>query len=143
MKLYTTTSVAEKQRIVENNEKRKREEMERQQQQTLQQQQMQIQQQQQIAQMQEEQANKRHQEDNEVKILIAQIESKAEADRLQLMGGTDAMTMEQKYNLEKEKLSENARQFNENLALQKKKQSDDVRLKEQQIKATLQKSNHK
>ena len=143
MKLYTTTSVAEKQRIVENNEKRKREEMEQQQQQALQQQQMQLQQQQQIAQMQEEQANKRHQEDNEVKILIAQIDSKAEADRLQLMGGTDAMTIEQKYNLEKEKLSESARQFNENLALQKKKQSDDARLKEQQIKATLKKSNSK
>ena len=37
--------------------------------------------------------------------------------------------------LEREKLSENARQFNEKLSLDKKKQADDARLKEQQIKA--------
>ena len=59
------------------------------------------------------------------------------------MGGADAMTMEQKLNLERDKLSENARQFNENLALQKKKQSDDARLKEGQIKASMKKSNNK
>lgn len=143
MKIYTTMSVAEKQRIVETNEKRKREEAQQQQQQQLQLQQQQLQQQQQQAQMQQEQNYKIHKEDNEVKILIAQIDSKAEADRLALMGGSDAMTMQQKYDIEKEKLSESARQFNENIALQKKKQSDDARLKEQQIKATLKKNTSK
>lgn len=136
MKLYTTTSVAEKQRMVEANERRKREEAQQQQQQAQQLQQQQLQQQQQIAQAQIDAENKRHKEDNELKLLVAQINSKAEADRLQLMGGSDAMTMQQKFDIEKSKLSESARQFNENLALQKKKQSDDTRIKEMQIRQT-------
>ena len=136
MKLYTTTSVAEKQRMVETNERRKREEAQQQQQQAQQLQQQQLQQQQQIAQAQIDAENKRHKEDNELKLLVAQINSKAEADRLQLMGGSDAMTMQQKFDIEKSKLSESARQFNENLALQKKKQSDDTRIKEMQIQQT-------
>ena len=140
MKLYTTTSMAEKQRMIEGNERRKREEAQQQQQQALQQQQAQLQQQQQIAQMQEEQENKRHQEELENKILIAQIDSKAEADRLALMGGSDAMTMQQKYQIEKDKLSESARQFNENLQLQKKIQADTIMIKEKQIKADLKKN---
>lgn len=143
MKLYTILGVSEKIRVVETCEQRKRAELEQQQQQVLQQQQMQLQQQQQIAQMQAEQENKRHQEDNEVKILIAQINSKAEEDRLSLMGGSDAMTIQQKYDIEKEKLSENARQFDANLTLQKQKLAADTRVKEKQIQATLKKNNNK
>lgn len=134
MKLYTTTSIAEKQRMVEANEKRRREESVQQQQQQMQMQQQQMQQKQQLAQMQQELDYKKHREKLETEILVAQINSKAEADRLQLMGGSDAMTMEQKISLEKEKLSENARQFNERLSLDRKKQADDVRIKEQQNK---------
>ena len=134
MKIYTTRSTAEKQRMVEANEKRRREDAQQQQQQQMQMQQAELQQQQQIAQMQAEQQYKMHQEDNELKLLVAQINSKAEADRLALMGGSDAMTMQQKFALEKEKLSESARQFNENLALEKKKQADDIRIKEKQLK---------
>lgn len=143
MRLYTSCSVAEKQRIVENNERRKREEAQQQQQQAMQQQQMQLQQQQQIAEMQEEQANKRHQEELENKILIAQIDSKAEADRMALMGGADAMSVQQKFAIEKEKISESARQFDENLALQKKTQADNARLQEKKIRASIQKNNSK
>lgn len=134
MKLFTTRSVAEKQRMVEANEKRKREEAVQQQQQAQQMQQAELQQKQQIAQMQQELEYKMHREKLETEILVAQINSKAEADRLELMGGSDALTMEQKVSLEKEKLSENARQFNEKLSIDKKKQADDARLKEQQIK---------
>ena len=143
MKIYTTISTAEKQRIVEANEKRKREEAQQQQQQQMQMQQQQMQMQAQEAQQQQELQYKMHQEKLENNILVAQINSKAEADRLELMGGSDAMNMEQKLALEKEKLSESARQFNENLALQKKKQSDDARLKERQINATLKKNSSK
>ena len=53
------------------------------------------------------------------------------------------MTMQQKFQLEKDKLSENAKQFSERLALDKKKQSDDARLKELQIKTTAKKNNNK
>lgn len=143
MKLYTTLSTAEKQRMVENNEKKKKEEAMQQQQQQLQMQQAQLQQQAQQAQMEQELKYRMHQEEMENNILVATINSKAEADRLQLMGGSDAINMEQKLNLEREKLSENARQFNEQLSLEKKKQSDDARLKELQIRTTARKSNSK
>lgn len=143
MKLYTTKSVAEKQRMVEANEKRKREEAMQQQQQQQQMQEAQLQQQAQQAQAEQELKYKMHQEELENNILVAQINSKAEADRLQLMGGSDAMNMSQKLALEKEKLSEEARQFDANLSFLKQKQKDDVKVKEQQIKASLKKSSSK
>ena len=143
MKIYTTKSTAEKTRMVENNEKQRREEAMQQQQQQLQMQQAQLQQQAQQAQAEQELKYRMFQEEMENNLLVAQINSKAEADRLQLMGGADAMTMEQKLSLEREKLSENARQFNEKLALDKKAQADDARLKEQQIKASVKKSTSK
>ena len=143
MKLYTTRSVTEKQRMVENNEKRRKEEAQQQQQEQLQMQQAQLQQQAQQAQAEQELKYKMFQEEMENNLLVAQINSQAELARLQLVGGSDEMTMEQKLALEREKLSENARQFNENLSFQKQKQKDDVRVKEQQIKATIKKNNSK
>ena len=143
MKLYTIKSVAEKQRIVEANEKRKREEAMQQQQQAMQQQQAQLQQQAQQAQMEQELKYKMHQEEMENNILVAEINSKAEEQRMAIQGGADSMTMQQKFQMEKDKLSENARQFNDKLALDKKKQADDARLKELQIKTTAKKSNNK
>ena len=143
MKIYTTRSTAEKTRMVENNEKRRREEAMQQQQQNLQMQQAQLQQQAQQAQMEQELKYKMHQEELENNILVAEINSKAEAERMEMMGGSDAMTMQQKFQLEKDKLSENAKQFSERLALDKKKQVDDARLKELQIKTTAKKSNNK
>ena len=143
MRIFTTKSTAEKTRMVENNEKRRREEAMQQQQQQMQQQQAQLQQQAQQAQMELELKYKMHQEELENNILVSQIQAKAEADRLELMGGSDALTMQQKFQLEKDKLSENARQFNDKLALDKKKQADDARLKEQQIKATLKSKSNK
>ena len=139
MKLYTTKSTAEKQRIVEGNEKRKREEAMQQQQQQQQLQEHQLQQQAQQAQAEQELKYKMFQEEMENNILVAQINSKAEADRMAIMNDDAA---EDKA-LEREKLSEEARQFNENLAFLKQKQKDDVKVKEQQIKATLKKSTNK
>ena len=139
MKLYTTKSTAEKQRIVEGNEKRKREEALQQQQQQQQLQEQQLQQQAQQAQAEQELKYKMFQEEMENNILVAQINSKAEADRMAIMNDDAA---EDKA-LEREKLSEEARQFNESLAFQKQKQKDDVKVKEQQIQATLKKSTNK
>ena len=139
MKLYTTKSTAEKQRIVEANEKRKREEAQQQAQQQQQMQEQQLQQQAQIAQAQQEMQYQIHQDEMENNILVAQINSKAEADRMAIMNNDAA---EDKA-LEREKLSEEARQFNENLSFLKQKQKDDVKVKEQQIQATLKKSSSK
>lgn len=143
MKIYTTRSTAEKTRMVENNEKRRREEAMQQQQQNLQIQQAQLQQKQQQAQMEQELKYKMHQEEMENNILVAEINSKAEMARLQITGGDSLLSQQQQLQLEKDKLSENARQFNDRLSLDKKKQADDARLKELQIKTTVKKSNNK
>ncbi len=139
MKIYTTKSTSEKTRMVEANEKKRREEAQQQQQQQQQLQEQQMQQQAQIAQAQQEMQYKMHQEELENNILVAQINSEAEKERYAIMNDDAA---EDKA-LEREKLSEEARQFNENLALQKQKQRDDVMIKEKQIKASLQKSSSK
>ena len=135
MKIYTTRSTSEKQRIVENNEKMKREEAQQQQQQQMQLQQQQLQQQAQAAQAQQELQYKMHTEELENNILVAEINSQAEKERFAIMNDDAA---EDKA-LEREKLSEEARQFDANLELEKKKQADDVMIKEKQIKASLKK----
>lgn len=139
IKIYLTKSPVEKQRLIERYE----EKMEQQQQQAQQQQQQQFEQQlQQNAQIEQARLDREyqmHQEKLQTQILTAQINSSAEADRLALMNHDN----DEANTLEREKISENARQFNERLALDKKKQADDARLKEKQIQATKQKSNNK
>lgn len=129
MKLYTTTSLAEKQRIIELDEQKMQEMAQQQQAQQLQQQQQELQ-----AKMQMEQAKldmeyRMHTEKLQTEILVAQINSQAEADRLVLMNHDN----DEANVLEREKLAEQARQFNAKLDLDKKKQSDDARLKEKEI----------
>jgi hypothetical protein len=140
MGLYTTTSMAEKRRMVEANEKRIKEQQQQQQQQQMQQQQMQLEQQAQIAQAQLEQQYRMHQEDNETKIYVAEINSRAEADRLALMNMEHGLTSEQEIQLQEKKLEQEAKQFGEKLALDKEKHKDDVRLKEKQIAKSNSKS---
>ncbi len=137
MRLYTTKSTAEKQRIVEANEKRKREEAMQQAQQQQQLQEAQLQQQAQQAQAEQELKYKMFQEEMENNILVAQINGEAEKERMAIMNDDAAKDKE----FDREKLSEEARQFNENLNFLKQKQKDDVRIKEQQIKASTKKSN--
>lgn len=136
MKLYTTTSIAEKQRMVEANEKRKQEEIQRQQQQQMQLQQQQLQQQQQLGEQKIQQEFQMHQEDNETKILIAQINGVAEAQRLEMMNKEDGITSDQQFALEQQKLNQEAVEFEkslekdrEKLEFEKKKHDDDVKLK--------------
>lgn len=129
MKLYTTTSLAEKQRIIELDEQKMQEMAQQQQAQQLQQQQQELQ-----AKMQMEQAKldmeyRMHTEKLQTEILVAQINSQAESDRLALMNHDN----DEANVLEREKLAEQARQFNAKLDLDKKKQSDDARLKEKEI----------
>lgn len=132
MKLFTTTSTAEKQRMVEANEKRIREQQMQQQQEQLQLQQQQIQMQAQQQEAQRQMQYQMHQEDNETKLLVAQINSVAESQRFAMMNHDN----DEANALEREKIAEGARQFNERLALDKKKAADDARLKEKQINKT-------
>ena len=136
MKLYTTKSIAEKIRIVENDEKRRQEMQQQQQQQQMQIEQQKIQMQQMIAQHEQEVQYRMHQEDNQTKILVAEINARAEAERMAIINHEDGLTKVQQLELEQDKLAENKRQFDEKLALDKQRQKDDARLKEKQIAKT-------
>jgi hypothetical protein len=129
IKTHQTRSLAEKAKLIEADERRRQEMAQQQQQQEMQLEQQKLQQQAQIEQMKQEMEYRMHQEDNQVKILCAQINSQAEADRLALMNHDN----DEANVLEREKLAEQARQFNAKLDLDKKKQSDDARLKEKEI----------
>lgn len=132
MKLYSSASLAEKQRMVEINENQM---IERQQQQAkieqqLQQQQLEMQSKQAEAQMQQEdELNKR---DNETKIIIAEINAQSKQQ--------DDGIIEPEDPTQKQELLEKIRQFNENLKLnrdkldlERRKHEDDVKLKEKAL----------
>ena len=138
MKLYSSCSIAEKQRMVESNEKRMQEQQEQQQQQQMQLAQETLQQKTQIEQAKMEQEYRMNVEDNDTKVLIAQINSQAEADRLALMNHD----YEEDVYTEKDKadLAERIREFdaklkldNEKLAFEKSKAKKDQELKARQI----------
>lgn len=131
MKLYSSSSIAEKQRLVERDEQRIQER-------NAQTQQQQLETQQQIAQMELEQKNAELQQrdqanirDNETRIIIAQINAENSNDGVE----------EPEYSEEaKANLMEKIRQFDEKLKLDRERLSfdkdkfkEDVRLKEKQI----------
>lgn len=143
MDLFSTASLAEKKRLVAANEKKMQEMQQQQQQQQMQMQQQQMQMQAQMEQAKMQQEYQMHQEDNETKIVVAEINSQAESQRFAMMNHDN----DEANVLEREKLAETARQFNEKLKqddkkleLDKQKQKDDARLKEKQINVAKTKS---
>ena len=138
MKLYSSASLAEKQRLIENNERQIQERN-----QQLQQQQAQIEEQKNQAALQMKQAEldqkrEANQLDNETKILIAQIQA---ATKNIEVNGEDGGIKDTEYSQEsKDKLMEQIREFDERLKLDreklefdKDKARSDARLKEKQI----------
>jgi hypothetical protein len=141
LKLYSSDSIAEKTRMMEEAERQAQEMQQQQQQQQLQMQQQQLEQQAQIAQQQQEMQYKMHQEDNETKILVAQINSRAEEQRFAIMQEENGMTREQEVTLKQSELEQRKREFAETLKqnkakldLEVKKHNDDVALKRQQLR---------
>ena len=138
MKIYGSCSLAEKQRIIENDERRMREQAQQAQQQELQAQQQQAQMEQQTELQKMQQEDLLNQRDNETKILVAQINAQAKQDSSaeDLNDGIEEPMSE----ADRAKLKESIRQFNEKmklerekLAVQKEKNAEDARLKEKQI----------
>ena len=138
MKLYSSASLAEKQRLIENNERQIQERN-----QQLQQQQAQIEEQKSQAELQMKQAEldqKRdaNQLDNETKILIAQIQA---ATKNIEINGEDGGIKDVEYSQEaKDKLKEQVREFDlrlkldrDKLNLDKEKAKKDAELKLKQI----------
>jgi hypothetical protein len=132
MKIYTTSSTSEKQRMIELYERKQKQEQEQQQQQQMQLQQQQLQQQAQENQMKMQQEYQINKDNNETKLLVAQINAQAESQRYALMNDGTVSDNE----LKEKKLSEQVRQFDERmqqqadkLAFEKQKHSDDVQEK--------------
>lgn len=136
MKIYNSSSIAEKQRMIEEDERRIREMAQQQQQQELQaqQQQAELQRQTELEKMQHEDAlNIR---DNETKILIANINAQSKLEDTKEEDGIQEPISEEA----KAKLREQIREFNEKMELeraklefQKDKQKQDASLKSRQI----------
>lgn len=129
IKMFTTTSTAEKQRMIEIYERKQKQEQEQQQQQQMQIQQQQLQQQAQEAQMKMQQEYQINKDNNETKLLVAQINSQAESQRYALMNNGTVNDNE----LKEKKLSEQIRQFDERmqqqadkLSFEKKKHADEI-----------------
>lgn len=138
MKLYGSASLAEKQRLIENNERQIQERN-----QQLQQQQAQIEEQKNQAALQMKQAEldqkrEANQLDNETKLLIAQIQA---ATKNIEVNGEDGGIKDTEYSQEsKDKLMEQIREFDEKIKLDKErlefdkdKARSDAKLKEKQI----------
>lgn len=138
MKLYSSASLAEKQRLIENNERQIQERN-----QQLQQQQAQIEEQKNQATLQMKQAEldqkrEANQLDNETKLLIAQIQA---ATKNIEVNGEDGGIKDTEYSQEsKDKLMEQIREFDEKIKLDKErlkfdkdKARSDAKLKEKQI----------
>lgn len=138
MKIYGSSSLAEKQRMVENDERKIREMAQQQQQQQLQAQQQQAQMQQQTEMQKMQQEDMLNQRDNETKILVAQInaQSKLQDSEVDINDGIKEPMSEEAA----AKLREQIREFDakmilerEKLKAQRDKQEEDARLKEKQI----------
>ena len=134
MKLYTETSLASKQRYIEADERKKLEQQQQQQQQEMQMQQQQLQVKQQIAQQQQELQYQMHKEDNETKILVAQINASAEWDRYAMIQEENGITKQQELEFKNKQLELDSKQFDAKLKLDQQKHKDDIAIKEKQLK---------
>lgn len=131
MRLYSSSSLAEKQRLVEKDEQaiQARNAQAQQQQMQAQQQIVQLENEQRLAEMQQkEQANIR---DNETKIIVAQIQASSKED-----GISEPETNEDRANLREKirEFDEKMRLEKEKLSFEREKHSDDVRIKEKSLK---------
>ena len=136
MKLYNSVSLAEKQRIVENDERKIQERNQQMQQQQLQMQQQEAQMKQQAEMAKMEQENLLNERDNETKIIVAQISASAKAKENEENDGIQEPMSEDA----REKLREQIREFDARLALDrerlqfdKDKAKTDAELKRKQI----------
>ena len=122
MRLYSSASLSEKQRLIEKNENDIKESQQQQQQQQLQMQQESIQAQAKAHEEEMQQRDAINARDNETKIMVAHINAQAEAERFALMSGDNDGIKEPVYSQEaKDKLAESMRQFDKRLALDREK----------------------
>lgn len=136
MKLYATTSLQDKMRMIETYEKKVQEMQQQQQQQQIQIQQQQMQMNAQVEQQKMQLQYQMNRDNNEAKVLTAQLNAQAESQRYALMNQGTVADNDQK----ERKLNEQVRQFDERMKQQAdklsfdiKKHDDDVKLRRQQL----------
>lgn len=128
MKIWSTQSLAEKQRMIENDEKMMQQQQQMQMQMQQEAQQKQIEENLRIKSMELEQQDMLNQRDNETKILVATIQANSKQMQQQETHEDNGMS-----EAERMKFDEQRREFDENLAFLKDKHKEDSRLKEKQI----------
>lgn len=141
MKLYSTVSLAEKQRMVENEENEKLQMAQEAQQAEQQRLEQEIQIKAELENAKLEQAETFNVRDNDTKITVAQINSVAEAQRFAMMNHDN----EEANALEKERLMQSMKKIDadiklgmEKLKLDKEKHNDDVAIKKRQLNSKKQ-----
>ena len=139
LKLYSSSSIAEKVKIVEASQKRmeQRQQEAQQQQMQLEQQKIQAEQQAQMQKMQQEDAL--NQRDNDTKVRVAEINAQAEYLRLGIYAEeNDEQLVHEKYDLEREKLAEEIRQFDAELRQKEEERKDKKNIELKKIEAQKQ-----
>lgn len=140
VKLYSSSSLSEKTRMIEEAQKRMQQRQEEAQQMQMQaeQQKAQIEQQ---AKMQELQVKDQlNQRDNETKIRVAEINSRAEYLRLGIYAEeNDEQLVHEKLDIEREKLKEEIRQFNEELkaSVAERKDKKEIEMKKMETQKQI------
>lgn len=144
MKIYSSTSLAEKQRMIEEDERNIRERVQQAQQQELQSQQQIAQMNQELEMQKLQQEDLLNERDNETKILIAQIGARSK------MNDSDDGIQEPMSEAEREKLKQQIHEFNtkmqlerEKLAFEKQKHSEDTQVKREIARMSKAKQNNK
>lgn len=137
MKIYSSSSLSEKQRIIENDERRIREQAQQAQQQELQSQQQIAQMNQELEMQKLQQEDQLNERDNETKILVAQINAQAKQEPADGMNDGIEEPMSE---ADREKLKQQIHEFNvklqlerEKLDFQKEKQKEDASIKRMQV----------
>ena len=134
MKIFMTTSTAERVRTIEADEKKRMGMQQQQQQQQMQIQQMEIQQRAQAEQQKMQMEYQMKKEENETKILVAQINASAEWDRYAMIQEENGITKQQELEYKEKQLDLDAKQFEAKLKLDQQKHKDDISIKEKQLK---------
>lgn len=151
MKLYTSCSLAEKQRMIEYDEAEKLQQAQQAQQQQQQQFEQQLQMNAQIEQSKMALQDSMNNRDNETRIIVAEINGEAEAQRFAMMDDDDGVAELEANEENKRKLLEQMREFDEKLKLdreklnfEKQKHREDNALKEKiSIRQSKNKNNNK
>lgn len=141
MKLYGSQSLSEKQRMVENSERKMQEQQEQLQQQQQQMQQQQLEQQAKTEEQKLQQQDALNQRDNETKILVAKINAQSNLESAQAQAES-YNTQQPMSESEAAKLQESMRQFDEKLKLDTAKQAytEKAHTQDNQLKRELSKN---